>query len=27
VGGYMPQYLKEQDVVTNTHEMLTLKPR
>jgi penicillin amidase len=26
VGGYMPQYLKEQDVVANTRDTLTLKP-
>jgi penicillin amidase len=27
VGGNMPQYLKEQDVVANTRDMLTIKPR
>jgi penicillin amidase len=27
VGGNMPQYLKEQDVVANTRNLLTLKPR
>jgi penicillin amidase len=27
VGGYMPQYLKEQDVVANTRDTLTLKPK
>jgi len=27
VGGYMPQYLSEQDVATNTRHTLTLKPK
>jgi penicillin amidase len=26
IGGSMPQYLKESDVVTNTRDTLTLKP-